>query len=162
MLTGPLTSGERPLAALRYLSFDDNRLRGTLPSGLALMQLRHLSLSGNALSGPLPPGFSNLTALRLLDLGSNRLTGSFPSGMLLLPQMLTLVRRLGPEAPGSSRLTDWFTLQIAGNNLFAGSLPEKEMPAGEGLHLLHKGARLLTLLRTSHPQLLNLLCPSHP
>ena len=103
LITGPLTSGQNALVALvalRYLSFDDNKLRGTLPMGLAVMQLKHLSLSGNALFGPIPPGFSNLTALQLLDLGSNMLTGSFPSGMLLLPQMLTLVSMFGPVTPG--------------------------------------------------------------
>ena len=107
LITGPLTSGQNALVALRYLSFDDNKLSGTLPAGLAVMQLKHLSLSGNALSGPLPPGFSNLTALRLLDLGSNSLTGSFPSGMLLLPQMLTLVSMFGSVTPGILQTNQW-------------------------------------------------------
>ncbi|XP_028804007.1 probable leucine-rich repeat receptor-like protein kinase At5g49770 isoform X3 [Neltuma alba] len=72
---------------LIHVLFDGNRLTGTIPSTLELVQtLEVLRLDRNFFTGEVPSNLNNLTNLNELNLAHNKLTGSLPD----LSQMDTL------------------------------------------------------------------------
>ena len=63
-----------------YLNLYNNKLTGTIPSGLRLRVLFYFDLSHNKLSGSLPLDFAETSVqLSHLHLNHNELTGSVPS-----------------------------------------------------------------------------------
>lgn len=79
-LCGPLRKVDGAIAnltKLTTLSLYDNRLTGTIPTHLCLLEhLKFLRLGNNALSGRIPNDIGNLTNLKWLRLNSNKLTGT--------------------------------------------------------------------------------------
>ncbi|KAL8027314.1 hypothetical protein ABFX02_14G087500 [Erythranthe guttata] len=72
---------------LIHLLLEDNKLAGSIPLSLGLVQtLEVVRLDRNSLSGPVPENFNNLTSVQELFLSNNQLTGSLPNltGMNLL------------------------------------------------------------------------------
>ncbi|XP_020108910.1 probable leucine-rich repeat receptor-like protein kinase At5g49770 isoform X1 [Ananas comosus] len=79
-LTGPipetLFSSEMTLI---HVLFDGNKLTGTVPTSLGLVQtLEVVRLDRNTLSGPVPSNLNNLTHVNELNLANNQLSGSLP------------------------------------------------------------------------------------
>ncbi len=74
------------------VTLDMNRLEGTIPSEIALFDLRSLSFGSNTIYGTIPTELGGLVNLTSLKLGSNKLVGSLPSefGKLLSLQALLL------------------------------------------------------------------------
>ncbi|KAK4742522.1 hypothetical protein SAY87_000523 [Trapa incisa] len=65
---------------LLHVLFDDNKLTGTIPSSIGLVQtLEALRLDRNSLSGGVPSNINNLTKLSELNLANNKLNGSVPN-----------------------------------------------------------------------------------
>ncbi|XP_058210914.1 leucine-rich repeat receptor protein kinase HPCA1 [Rhododendron vialii] len=65
---------------LIHVLFDGNRIRGTIPDTLGLVQtLEVLRLDRNDLTGVVPSNLNNLTNIVELNLGHNNLSGPFPN-----------------------------------------------------------------------------------
>ncbi|CAB9501711.1 expressed unknown protein [Seminavis robusta] len=105
-LSGDLDVAFGGLTSLETLAMPDNRLWGTIPTGIlrSNSQLGLLALGGNQFSGTIPSAITGASILSDLQLDYNSLTGTIPAdiGSLL-------------------RLTN---IEIQGNN-FAGSVPNE-------------------------------------
>ncbi|GLT65780.1 hypothetical protein SLA2020_381910, partial [Shorea laevis] len=65
---------------LIHVLFDSNKLNGTIPSTLGLVQsLQVIRFDNNSLSGSVPSNLNNLKNLKDLCLSNNNLSGSLPS-----------------------------------------------------------------------------------
>ncbi|KAF2317300.1 hypothetical protein GH714_019757 [Hevea brasiliensis] len=77
----------RPDMHLIHVLFDSNKLTGSIPSTLGLVQtLEVVRLDRNSLTGPVPSNLNNLTNVTGLSLSNNRLSGPLPNltGMNIL------------------------------------------------------------------------------
>nr|KAJ0194370.1 hypothetical protein LSAT_V11C800442550 [Lactuca sativa] len=77
-LTGKIPNCFKNLKNLVTMRFSSNRLRGVIPSSVALNSLMRLRLNGNNFTGELPRELGNLRDLEVLDVGDNRLSGKIP------------------------------------------------------------------------------------
>ncbi|KAL9276307.1 hypothetical protein ACSQ67_026145 [Phaseolus vulgaris] len=69
-----------PEMALIHLLLENNKLVGSIPSTLGLVQsLEVVRLDSNSLDGPVPPNINNLTNVRDLYLSNNKLSGPLPN-----------------------------------------------------------------------------------
>ncbi|KAG8639641.1 hypothetical protein MANES_14G162000v8 [Manihot esculenta] len=65
---------------LLHVLFDDNKLTGSIPSTLGLVQtLEVIRFDRNSLTGPVPSNLNNLTSVSELFLSNNGLTGPLPN-----------------------------------------------------------------------------------
>ena len=79
------------LVSLRDFEMAQNKLTGSLPSGLGQLSLLSvIILSENRLSRTLPPSWGQLSSLRVLELDNNKLSGTVPSSFGLLKVLESL------------------------------------------------------------------------
>ncbi|WIA33706.1 hypothetical protein OEZ86_006824 [Tetradesmus obliquus] len=113
-----------------HSSLDDidlckNRLTGSIPAELLLVDLRELDLSFNALDGPLPP-FGG--TLRVLRLGNNSLSGQLPDqlGSWAMSELDFSNNRFEGTLPCSLGSADNLAvMRLNGNSRLLGTLPEQ-------------------------------------
>ncbi|PON46682.1 LRR domain containing protein, partial [Parasponia andersonii] len=88
-LKGNFPRGIRYCTSLTGLDLSNNRLQGTIPSGIGTMLpfVTTLDLSNNELSGEIPKSLANCSYLNLLKLDHNRLTGNLPHELRLLSRI---------------------------------------------------------------------------
>lgn len=101
---------------------DLNLLKGSIPTEIALFDLRTLGLGSNALSGTIPSEMGTMTSLEKLRLGGNDLSGELPDTLGSLIQLDTLLlqrnSKLEGRIPTSYRsLLNLKSLYIEGTNL---------------------------------------------
>uniref|UniRef100_A0A7I4BWZ7 Protein kinase domain-containing protein n=1 Tax=Physcomitrium patens TaxID=3218 RepID=A0A7I4BWZ7_PHYPA len=127
-LSGPINDTIfRTCRRLRFVSFAQNRLSGSLPGNLRkctkltgfdfssnllngnitiditkLNDLTYINLQSNSLSGPFPQALSKLTALNYINMGNNHLSGTLPEELGKL---------------------DYLKQLSVNNNLFSGEVP---------------------------------------
>lgn len=72
------------------LTLDMNHLLGTIPTEIALFDLRSLGLGSNRIGGTIPSELGRLSNLSSLNLGSNNLVGTLPTELSGLVSLQTL------------------------------------------------------------------------
>ncbi|KAK1267840.1 putative leucine-rich repeat receptor-like serine/threonine-protein kinase [Acorus gramineus] len=110
---------------LKILHLEENRISGSIPSGIAeLSNLTLLNLSSNLLNGTVPAEFGRFQRLERLILSNNLLSGAIPSsigGVCTLGLLDLSMNRLHGEIPASlgnlSRLSE---LHLPKNSLSGG------------------------------------------
>lgn len=117
------------LKNLMELDLDNNKLAGSIPSGIwSLTHLTDLDLSDNLFAGNIPPEIGNLTELTDLDLRDNQLSGGIPheigdlthlAGLNLNDNQLT-----GSIPAEIGNLMELIGLNLSSNQL-TGSIPEE-------------------------------------
>ncbi|KVH87957.1 receptor-like protein 51 [Cynara cardunculus var. scolymus] len=76
---------------LTHMDFSDNKLNGTIPTSLTLLEgLKFLNLSSNQLSGEIPTSFGNLISLQNLSLSSNSISGPIPGSISTISRLVHL------------------------------------------------------------------------
>ncbi|XP_058219497.1 probable LRR receptor-like serine/threonine-protein kinase At3g47570 [Rhododendron vialii] len=81
-IVGSIPSGIGNLINLQVLGMSINHLSGNIPSDIGKLQrLQILTLNGNKFHGEIPTTFSNLTLLLDLNVSGNDLRGNIPSHM---------------------------------------------------------------------------------
>jgi len=109
------------------IDFDDNRLRGTIPSEIGhLNYLTGLVLDGNRLEGTIPESLGDLLDLTYIDIDGNDLTGSIPESIYGLKNLevidLNDNNLTGSLSESIGNLTMLEFVQLNGNSL-SGSVP---------------------------------------
>ena len=116
------------LSLLVEIDLDTNRIQGSIPTTIALLQnLEGLWLFGNSLSGTLPTEISTMTQLSTLDLDTNSLSSSIPATYSQLTNLVELWlgtnQLVGTFPEWISGLTSLRDLYLSENNI-QGRLPE--------------------------------------
>eukprot|EP00934_Nitzschia_sp_Nitz4_P003981 Nitzschia sp. Nitz4//scaffold214_size40253//22877//25123//NITZ4_007589-RA/size40253-augustus-gene-0.65-mRNA-1//1//CDS//3329542105//3971//frame0 len=129
MLSGPLP----PIlpATMRWLSFADNAINGTMPSdwGNTLSNLMAFDGWGNSLSGTIPTEWGNLDQFEHLDISSNWMNGTIPSfiGSMTHLQFLSLSANLlsGSLPSEIGNLSDLTSFDVSSNHQLGGAIPSE-------------------------------------
>ena len=155
-LPAMFTRGVTVESQLRFLSFSNNQLSGTLPLRIqALSNLETLDLSRNAFVGPVPVSLANLKSLKSLKLGHNTFeNGPIPPALFTISKIEEISM---PNAHLTGEIPSWFplfnqleVLDVRGNQL-TGTIPSEiwEMPALKTLLLSNN--KLNSTLPASFP-----------
>lgn len=67
------------LTSLRILNLAGNRFNGTLPAGLATLQLEEINIDGNPFTSPFPSTLLGISSLKKFVFVDNQFSGSWPS-----------------------------------------------------------------------------------
>ena len=100
------------------LVLDNNRLSGTLSSGIAALSgLERLSMASNGLFGTIPAEISSISVLSFLDLSQNSFLGAVPERLESLQYLhaLSLHNNLLSKLPSLSRLSKLQSLLLHSN-----------------------------------------------
>ncbi|CAA3005545.1 probable LRR receptor-like serine threonine-kinase At3g47570 [Olea europaea subsp. europaea] len=144
------------LRKLQLLSFDDNKLHGSIPSSLCnldqdervisirnqfsceipstigkLQNLVYLTVSNNRLNGSILKSFGNLIALQSLDLSNNNLNGVIPMSMVKLEYLEYFnvsFNDLSGEIPNEGPFKNFTSEFFTGNREFCGASHFKFKP----------------------------------
>lgn len=135
-LGGTIPSELSLLQSLRSLDLSQNYIDGEIPTKLGQLDgLQELNLMSNKINGRIPSALGSLSSLSSLDISSNFLSGSIPSdlGMLLNLESLSMGdNRLTGTIPSTfASLTGLTTLNLFRNQL-SGTIP----PSLSGLPVL--------------------------
>ncbi|XP_048227504.1 probable LRR receptor-like serine/threonine-protein kinase At3g47570 isoform X2 [Ricinus communis] len=112
---------------LRILLLDNNRIIGSIPSGIEnLVSLEDFEVWNNQLSGFIPDSIGKLQNLVVLALNSNMLSGHIPSSLGNLTNLIQLLvedNNLSGRIPSDlGRCQNMLGLSLSQNN-FSGSIP---------------------------------------
>ncbi|CAN0924032.1 Probable LRR receptor-like serine/threonine-protein kinase At3g47570 [Linum grandiflorum] len=117
--------------SLESLSFNDNKISGTIPSGIQyLVNLNELWGYNNNLSGPIPSVIGNLHSLERFYLPYNNISGSIPSSVGNLTKLIELdisSNRLYGEIPTSIQSCTKLLLLNLSRNTLGGVIPPQVM-----------------------------------
>eukprot|EP00545_Synedropsis_sp_CCMP1620_P002833 CAMPEP_0119021056 /NCGR_PEP_ID=MMETSP1176-20130426/25209_1 /TAXON_ID=265551 /ORGANISM="Synedropsis recta cf, Strain CCMP1620" /LENGTH=478 /DNA_ID=CAMNT_0006975579 /DNA_START=41 /DNA_END=1477 /DNA_ORIENTATION=- len=113
---------------LGTIHFGGNQLTGTIPSAIANLPIRTLTLSDNHFEGRIPEELGQLTSMTFLELHQNNLTSTIPESLYDLTS-LKRIRLYENKLEGtlSSKLGQMSALEefCVGNNAIAGSVPQE-------------------------------------
>jgi len=128
-LSGTIPSGLGLLTNVEVIILADNLLSGSIPSELALLiNVEEISLADNLLSGSIPSELGLLTNVEVIIFDHNNLSGSIPSELGLLTNLEEIVlysNNLSGSIPSElGLLTNLEEIILYRNNL-SGSIPSE-------------------------------------